>query len=164
MNDAPSASATAGVVARPPLLYLAALVGGILLDRLIGWPGLSASLGLTPGLGWAIGAGCFALGGTLLFWAMGRFRAADTPVPTCSATRALVTDGPYRFSRNPIYLALTAIYLGLALALSSLGAGLLLLPLLLTMEFGVVRREERYLERRFGEDYRLYRRRVRRWL
>ena len=77
---------------------------------------------------------------------------------------ALATAGPYRVSRNPIYLALTLFYLGVGLAAGSLWVVVLAGPALLVMHLGVVRREERYLERRFGAAYLDYARRVRRWI
>jgi protein-S-isoprenylcysteine O-methyltransferase Ste14 len=85
-------------------------------------------------------------------------------VPTWMPTTALVTGGPYRISRNPIYLALTLVYLGLALAWGSLWPVVLLAPLLIVMRYGVIGREERYLEARFGDAYRAYRAAVRRWI
>ena len=108
-----------------------------------------------------------ALGGFGLFlilWAARRFSGAGTAIPPYRPTTALVTDGPYRRSRNPIYLGMAFIYLGVVSGTVSLGA-LVLLPLvILVMEFGVIRREERYLETRFGAAYRSYRSQVRRWI
>ena len=79
-------------------------------------------------------------------------------------TAAIVTSGPFRFSRNPLYLALTLVYCGLSLAVNSWWGGVVLAPLLVVMHRGVVLREERYLERKFGETYRRYRSQVRRYL
>ena len=76
----------------------------------------------------------------------------------------VVTTGLYRLSRNPIYLGLAALYLGLAFAANSGWAVILLLPILAVMRYGVIAREERYLEAKFGDDYRAYKARVRRWL
>ena len=95
---------------------------------------------------------------------MRRFAAAGTSVPTVRPSTALVTTGIYAWTRNPIYLGLTAIYAGLAIASNAWWAVLLLLPVLVILQVGVVSREERYLERRFGDAYRDYRTRVRRWL
>jgi len=75
-----------------------------------------------------------------------------------------VVTGPFRLSRNPLYLALTLMYVGLALLANALWVLVLLMPLLFMVHFGVVRREERYLERKFGDAYRAYRSRVRRYL
>ena len=78
-------------------------------------------------------------------------------------TLAIVTDGPFRFTRNPLYLATTGLYVAIALVVYSL-ALVLLAPMLVVLDWGVIRREERYLEAKFGEPYRVYRARVRRWL
>ena len=77
---------------------------------------------------------------------------------------ALVDAGPFRFSRNPLYVGLTLMYAGLALLIPALWPLLLLIPVLAVLSWGVVRREERYLERKFGEGYRSYKARTRRWL
>ena len=75
-----------------------------------------------------------------------------------------MTDGVYRFTRNPMYLAMALLYLGAALATDSTLTRALLPPLFASVQVGVVSREERYLERKFGDDYRRYRAAVRRWL
>ncbi len=152
---------TAGVVAPPPLVYLAGLALGLGADRLLGLPSLperSASGGLWLGLAF----GVFGL--LLILWAGGRFIGAGTPLPPHRPTTALVTVGPYRRSRNPIYLGMALIYLGVVCATASLGILLLFPAVILVMEFGVIRREERYLERKFGAAYRDYKVRVRRWI
>ena len=105
-----------------------------------------------------------AAGIALAALAMRRFRAAGTNIPTPLPSTALVAGGPYRFSRNPIYLALTLIFLGLAAAANSLWLLLLLPAVLAVMHYGVVLREERYLGGKFGERYLDYKARVRRWL
>ncbi len=152
---------TAGVIAPPPLVYLAGLALGLGADWLLHLPSLperSASGGLWLGLAF----GGFGL--LLILWAGGRFIGARTPLPPHRPTTALVTEGPYRRSRNPIYLGMALIYLGVVCATASLGI-LVFFPLvILIMEFGVIRREERYLERKFGAEYRRYKASVRRWL
>jgi protein-S-isoprenylcysteine O-methyltransferase Ste14 len=153
---------TAGVIAPPPLLYLGALIVGAGLERL--WP-LSA-----PGdvwTGWPVRAlgGLLVLAGAALgFAARRRFKAAATPVEPWKPTTALVTSGPYARTRNPLYLTLTLVYLGLGLLFATPWILLLVPPLLLVVQEGVIKREERYLEARFGEDYRRYKAQVRRWL
>jgi protein-S-isoprenylcysteine O-methyltransferase Ste14 len=79
-------------------------------------------------------------------------------------TLAIVTDGPFRYSRNPLYLATTGLYLAIALLVDTVWPLVLLVPMLVVLDWGVVRREERYLEAIFGETYRVYRTQVRRWL
>ena len=151
----------AGVVVRPPLLFAAALALGIGLEFF--WP-LGDGLLKAPLRQVLVGLVLAALGIALLALAMRRFKAAGTNVPTVRPTIALVTTGIYAWSRNPIYLALTLIYWGLALMANAQLAVLLLAPVGLILHFGVVRREERYLERKFGDAYRDYSSRVRRWL
>ncbi len=73
-------------------------------------------------------------------------------------------SGPYRFTRNPIYLGMTIIFTGIAIAADSIWVLALLVPVLVIMNIGVIMREERYLEGKFGEDYRQYKASVRRWL
>ena len=147
------------VIARPPFLYLAALVLGIGLDLL--WP---ATVGLEPSLLYSVAGALVAAGGALVALAARRFRAVGTNVPTNRPTTALVTDGPYRVSRNPIYIALSSFYVGLALFADSPWALALLAPLLVVMRYGVIAREEAYLARKFGAAYLGYKASVRRWL
>jgi protein-S-isoprenylcysteine O-methyltransferase Ste14 len=153
-----STTDTAGVIARPPILYLGSLAVGGVLDLVFPAPIPDHALRL-PAAVLLLVAGM-----ALLVTCALRFRAAGTNVPTNMPTTALVISGPYRFSRNPIYLALTLIYLGLALGYGSWWPMVLLAPLLIVLRFGVIGREERYLEDKFGEAYRAYRSSVRRWL
>jgi protein-S-isoprenylcysteine O-methyltransferase Ste14 len=78
-------------------------------------------------------------------------------------TTAIVTEGPYRFTRNPIYLSLAVLYAGLAVMANALWS-LLLLAVMLIIHYAVILPEERYLEQKFGEEYRSYKAKVRRWL
>jgi protein-S-isoprenylcysteine O-methyltransferase Ste14 len=90
-------------------------------------------------------------------------RRAQTNINPLRPTTSLVTSGPYRFSRNPLSVSLVVLYLGLSLKIDTLWPLLLLLPLLIVFHFGVIQREERYLERKFGDTYRHYRSAVPRW-
>jgi protein-S-isoprenylcysteine O-methyltransferase Ste14 len=149
----------AGVVARPPLLYLGFLLAGIALDRVVPLP--------APGAGgprYGAGALLVLAGVALMAAGIRRFRAAGTNVQTTQPTTALATDGPYRWSRNPLYVSLTLFYAGIAMAAGSVWALVGLVPLLAIMRWGVIAREEAYLERKFGAAYRAYKARVRRWL
>jgi protein-S-isoprenylcysteine O-methyltransferase Ste14 len=151
---------TAQVVALPPVLFLGALALAALLEAALPIP----LLPLPPATGFGLGV-LFVLGGlALLILGARRFRAAGTNIPPTLPTTALVVTGPYRWSRNPLYLALISVYVGLGLAARSSWALLLAVPLVILIHYGVVRREEVYLERKFGADYRAYRARVRRWL
>jgi len=93
-----------------------------------------------------------------------RFRRADTPFHPHKPASALITDGPYRFSRNPAYVALTLWYLGIGVLLHNGWVLLLAIPVLLVMDQRVIRSEERHLEARFGDQYLHYKCQVRRWL
>jgi len=154
-------TATAGVIARPPFLFLAALLLGVAFDRVLPLPFT------VPGNGpvhWTV-AGCLMLAGLALAAAgIRNFSRAATPVPTNEPTRALVTTGIHGWSRNPIYVGLFLVYAGIGIAARSPWALILTLPLALTIRYGVVAREERYLETKFGAPYRAYRASVRRWL
>jgi protein-S-isoprenylcysteine O-methyltransferase Ste14 len=153
--------ATAGVIARPPLLFLAALLLGLVADRLLPLP---FPLPVTGLLHWCV-AGTLLLAGLALFTAGTRgFLRASTPVPTSQPTRALVTTGIHGWTRNPIYLGMFLVYAGIGIAALSPMILILMLPLAIVIRYGVVAREEAYLERRFGATYRDYKARVRRWL
>jgi len=151
----------ADVVIKPPLLFLAALGLGYLLSRYVPiGPGLAKpnALGLTVGLIF------IALGFALAIRSVQMFRRAGTHVVPGEPATALVMTGPYRFTRNPIYIGFVLVYFGLSIVLTSMWILLLLLPVLVVLQRGVVRREEAYLERRFGEAYNAYAKRVPRWL
>jgi len=91
-------------------------------------------------------------------------KRAGTNIRPDQPTLAVVSDGPFRFTRNPLYLALTGLYVGITLLADALWPLLLLVPVLVVLQWGVVAREERYLEAKFGEPYRAYKARVRRWV
>ena len=100
----------------------------------------------------------------LLFAAFVQLRRARTTIMPYRPTTAIVDSWPYSFTRNPIYLALAVIYIGIALFFNSFWPFLLLPLVMLVMQRGVIEREERYLEGKFGSDYVDYKWRVRRWL
>jgi len=154
----PADTRTAGVVMHPPVLYGGALIAGLLIDALT-----PLHMGLGPwrfGPAIALGLTGLAAGGAAAL----RFRRAGTPIPTNRPTSTLVVEGPYRWSRNPIYLGLTALYAAIALAANAPVTLALLAPILIVMHYGMIRCEERYLEARFGEAYHRFRARTRRWL
>jgi protein-S-isoprenylcysteine O-methyltransferase Ste14 len=154
----------AGVLARPIRLFPAALLLGLVLDRLWPLPVAIARAGLLRMTG-AIIAGVLILLGIWLFAAGTRnFTRAATPIPTNQPARALVTTGIHGRTRNPIYLGFFLMYVGIGLAVYSTWTLMLTVPLAAVIRYGVVAREEAYLERRFGEVYRDYRLHVRRWL
>ena len=154
-----TANDTASVVARPPLIFLAALLLGLAVDRL-----LPFTFPADDWVHWVLAGALILIGLALAAAGIGNFSSASTPVPTNKPSRALVTSGIHGWSRNPIYLGLFLIYVGIAIAARGLSALILTLPLAITIRYGVVAREEAYLEGRFGDAYRDYKARVRRWL
>jgi protein-S-isoprenylcysteine O-methyltransferase Ste14 len=143
---------------RPPLIYLAAIGIGWLLELVLPAPFIPGAVAVPLGLLLA------ALGVALFFFSVGKFHAAGTPVPGNKPTVAIVRSGPYRFSRNPIYLAFSLLQLGLAIGLNSLWLIATLIPAHAVMAWIVVPREELYLERTFGAEYLAYKNSVRRWI
>jgi protein-S-isoprenylcysteine O-methyltransferase Ste14 len=151
---------TVGVVARPPLLFLAALLLGFVADHLLPLP-----LPIPRTLIHQIISGFFVFIGLALAAAgIRNLSRAGTPVPTNKPTRALVTTGIHGRTRNPIYLGMFLVYGGIGVAMRSPWIFILILPLAIAIRYGVVAREEAYLERRFGDTYRDYKARVRRWV
>ena len=147
-----------GVWIPPPLWYALTILISVLLDRR--WPLTIAAGALTTA------AGIMSLVGglALAFLSMGRFRRAKTsPVPIRPAS-ALVTSGPYRYTRNPMYVSLALLTVATALLLRTWWPVVLLLPTVRIVRQFVILPEERYLRRRFGTEYEAYTRRVRRWL
>jgi protein-S-isoprenylcysteine O-methyltransferase Ste14 len=156
MNDTPE---TAQVLIRPPLAWALAVIAGLVLDWLAPLPFLPEDW--PAGL---LGAVVFVLALALAIWAIDTMTRAGTNVPTNRPTTAIVESGPYRFTRNPIYLGMFGGLIGLGIAFDNPWLLAMLAPFALVIRYGVVAREEAYLERLFGEAYRGYRQRVRRWL
>src|SRR5262249_194894 len=119
---------------------------------------------LFPHVRYVAGAVLFIIGLIIGVAGVQGLRASGTNISTDLPATALVVNGIYGWSRNPLYLAMTLAYIGLAIAAGSVWAIALLLPLLVLMHVGVIAREEGYLERKFGDMYRQYKLRVRRWL
>ncbi len=143
---------------RPPFVYLGSIGLGLLVHLF--WP-----VQLLPvSVGVPIGVMVVFVAGALFISAVRTFRKAGTSIPGNRPTTTIVRTGPYRFSRNPIYLAFTLFQIGLAAWVNSLGLLLALLPALALMVLVVIPREERYLAARFPSEYLPYMRAVRRWL
>src|SRR5262249_22547234 len=159
-SDAEASRGNAGVIAPPPLIFLAFLALAAVLEALA--PSPTATL--FPHARYVAGAVFFIIGVLIGIAGVRGLRAAATNISTDLPATALVVDGIYGRSRNPLYLAMTLIYIGLAIAAGSGWAIALLLPLLVLMHVGVIGREEGYLEQKFGDMYRQYKSRVRRWL
>ncbi|RUT00455.1 protein-S-isoprenylcysteine methyltransferase [Dulcicalothrix desertica PCC 7102] len=147
-----------GVIAFPPVLYAGTLLIALLLNFVFPIDFLPRSVTVFLGTLLII---CALLIAILAFRAMNR---ASTAINPSHPTTAIVSDGVFSLSRNPIYLSLTLLYIGISLLFSALWALLLLLPLLVIVQIGVVKREEIYLERKFGEEYLRYKSQVRRWV
>jgi len=143
---------------RPPLVHLGSIGLGLIVHPF--WPVHI----LPPSAGVPIGIVLVPAAAALFISAVAAFRKAGTPVPGNRPTTAIVRTGPYRFSRNPVYLAFTLFQIGLAAWVNSLGLLLALVPALALMALVVIPREERYLEARFASEYLSYKREVRRWL
>ena len=151
-NDCP------GVIAFPPLIFLIAVVIGV------GAHFLCPVL-LSPPTPWRIlGAVLAVTAATIALSARGQMVKAGTNVRPDLPSTAIVTGGPYRFTRNPMYLSLCLLNLGIGLMLCDVVPVALTAGLAAVLHFGVILREERYLERKFGDAYFSYRGRVRRWL
>ena len=154
-NDCPP------VVVRPPILFGGAFLLAVILEALVP---------LGPGLGGgsirttALGIGFLLAGGALVFVAARTFQRAGTNLPTWKPVLALVEEGPYRYTRNPIYIGLLLFYFGLTTLLTSVWA-LLFMPIVLAViHYGVVLREETFLTKKFGAAYTSFQARVPRWL
>ena len=151
-RDAPS------VVTIPPLVYVPFLAMGIVLDFLFPLP-------LLPNrVQYLVGFAVIAVCGLIMLFVFLAFRKARTNFNPRKPTTAIITTGPYRFSRNPSYVGLTLLCVGIGIAADSIWILGLLIPAIVVMHYGVIVREERYLENKFGEEYLRYKRSVRRWL
>jgi len=149
---------TPRVIAPPPLIYGGAFLSGYLFHLIFPiqvFPSWSS-----PIMGWPL----IFLSGVLVIPGIWALKKAGTHVDPYKPTTALVVNGPFRVTRNPLYLSLSLLYTGGSILLNMLST-LLLLPIILAiMHFGVIAREERYLEKKFGEEYLKYKTRVRRWI
>jgi protein-S-isoprenylcysteine O-methyltransferase Ste14 len=150
---------TAHVIIHPPIAWGLAVIVGLALNRLVPLPFLPAGLPV----GW-LGAMAFALALALGIYSVVTIVRAGSNVPTNRPTTTIVESESYRFTRNPIYLGMFLGQIGLAIAFDNLWLPMMLVPFALVIRYGVVAREEAYLGRRFGDVYRGYCTRVRRWM
>jgi protein-S-isoprenylcysteine O-methyltransferase Ste14 len=143
---------------RPPFVYLISLAAGVLIQ-------IATPLSFLPGtLAVPFGVPLVVLAIALFSYSVAKFRAAGTPVPGGKPTTVIVRTGPYRVSRNPIYLAFSLLQLGIAIWVNSLWLLATLVGAVAIIHWVVIPREEHYLERRFGTQYSDYKASVRRWL
>ena len=150
-----------GVFVPPPLIFVLPLLAAIILARGRPWP--IAEGGSTT----LVIGGVAAIGGAiaLVLASIATFRKAETTIlPAGRPTTAIVERGPYRVTRNPMYLSMALAYLGASIALNNFWAIVVLPAILIVVDVFVIRREERYLASKFGQTYRDYCSRVRRWL
>src|SRR5947199_7867648 len=144
---------------RPPLVYLTSLVSGAVIQLATPFPFLPGTLAVP------VGVPLVVVAIELLFaYSVTTFRAAGTPVPARKPATMIVRTGPYRFSRNPIYLAFSLLQLGISIWINSVWLLATLAGAVALIHYVVIRREEQYLERRFGAQYLDYKASVRRWL
>ena len=157
-NRASSAGNTAGVIGPPPLIYLGALGVGFGLDTVIGSGSLPSPVAIPAG-------SALLIAGAGLLGSFARaFLGAETPIDPYTPSTAIVTNGPFRLTRNPAYLGMALTYAGIAIV-SNAPWALVPLPVAIAIiDRGVIAREERYLERKFGAPYTDYKRHVRRWI
>ena len=147
-----------GVIGFPPLLYAGTLVAGLILHLLV-------PIGRLPAIPARVsGVTVLAAAFGLAKWGRDTMNRAGTNINPYQPATTIVMDGPFLFSRNPLYVSLTGLYVGFALVVDAVWPFVLLVPLLAVVEWGVIRREERYLDAKFGETYLAYKARVRRWL
>jgi protein-S-isoprenylcysteine O-methyltransferase Ste14 len=152
------ANDTAGVAAPPPLIFLVCLLIGIGLDFL--WP-----IPLLPeSFQYILGLVLLALSGALILFVWRAFSKTGTDINPYKPTTALITTGPFAYSRNPAYISLVLLFIAIAVLIDGLWILAMVIPAILIIHFFVVSREEVYLERKFGDDYRKYKSAVRRWL
>jgi protein-S-isoprenylcysteine O-methyltransferase Ste14 len=147
-----------GVVIFPPLLFVICVACGTL--AYLVFPFRLALPQWVRFLGVALVPAAI----TFALWGQRIMKAAGTNVRPDQPATAIVSNGPFAFTRNPLYLSLLAIFAGIGIAAASLTFLAVIVPLALVLHFGVVLPEERYLDAKFGDTYRAYRARVRRWI
>jgi protein-S-isoprenylcysteine O-methyltransferase Ste14 len=156
-----SATPGPGVRFPPPFVFVGGFLAAWALDFLIGFEIDGEGAGaLQSGLG----AAAMTIGIAIMLWGLATFARARTPIIPDRPARSLVASGPYRISRNPMYLGLTILYTGLALVLNMAWPLVLLPVVLLVLTSTVIVHEERHLRASFGASYEEYCRRVRRWI
>ena len=148
-----------GVIAPPPLIFAAAIAMGLALHHWV----IPIEFGLDAGVRYGIGGVLIAAALNIGLGAIRLFGKAGTHVEPWKPAKALVTSGIYAYTRNPMYVGMALIHVGLSLIFDSVTVLLLLVPFLVVIRYGVIAREERYLTAKFPVEYPEYQRRVRRW-
>ncbi len=145
----------------PPLAFIGTLLAGAVLEKWIGEPAIPV---IPYRVLHTFGMIAIVFGAAIVLSAQGLFLRFKTSSRPWKASSALIVEGVYRWTRNPMYLAMALIYAGIAMLLDSGTQACLLFPLLFVIQKEVIEREERYLEGKFGEEYRAYKASVRRWI
>ena len=143
----------------PPLIYALSMTAGIILHLVVPW-----QLFMQPWIGQILGWPIIVVGLLLFVWAVSSMLRGGEHPDIHKPTQNLISSGPFAFSRNPIYLSFTVIYLGIALVVNTIWL-LVFLPVVLSLlHYTVIQREEQYLAKVLGDEYLKYKGRVRRWL
>jgi protein-S-isoprenylcysteine O-methyltransferase Ste14 len=147
-----------GIIVLPPLLTLGTFLFAVALH--LAWP-----LRLGAPVWLRISGALLVLGAVVLaVWGRRTMLRDGTNVNPYKPSLSIVTNGPFQFTRNPLYLSNVVAYLGLTFILNTIWPLILLVPMVLVFNRGIIQREERYLEAKFGDAYLAYKARVRRWL
>jgi protein-S-isoprenylcysteine O-methyltransferase Ste14 len=150
----------ANIIASPPLLYLCCSAVGVGANFLVPLP----LLGFLGAYRLILGLFLFILSSLLFIWSIFLFRSFKTPNDPGKPTLCIITSGPFRFTRNPIYLAFIILHFGFSITIDSVWLFLMAPILFLLFHFGIVLREEAYLTTKFGSEYSQYLKKTRRWL
>jgi len=145
------------VIAPPPLIFLLAILVGVLLNYFWPYNIIPESIQLP------IGLGIIALSIILSLLGVREFKKVRTSIRPDRPTTTIIASGPFRYTRNPLYLSLSLFHIGIGIAVDSVWILAMLAPTLIIMRYGVISREEHYLENKFGDEYLKYRDSVRRW-
>lgn len=148
----------AGVILFPPLLYGFTLTAGLVVSRFFPYQLLPPAVALP------LGTALILVGFLVVRSAALSLNRHKTTIHPAGVTTAIVSEGIYRRTRNPMYVSFALIYTGIALMVNAWIGLVLLVPLLVVVQKGIIEREERYLTRKFGTEYLTYKTRVRRWL
>ncbi len=149
---------SSGAPAPPPIVYFVCLVVGLGLDYL--WPLPFLPPWIQYSVGFTVIASSFLLFGLVLR----EFSKFETSIDPYKPTTEIISTGPFGYSRNPVYVSMTMLIFGIAIAVDGLFILVMAIPAVLIIHYFVVLREETYLERKFGKDYQLYKAAVRRWV
>ena len=147
-----------GVIAPPPLIYLGGLAMGVVLHWLKPLPFVPENLALPLGVAFIL------ISIALVVTAVRAFIKAKTNIDVRKPTTSIMSTGPYHYTRNPIYLSMALLTIGIGIWVNTIWILVALVPVLLVIQFGVIAREETYLTKKFGEEYLRYKASVRRWL